>query len=229
MAVEAAIQDRSAVIAAGVVGTLGALLVCIGEFTMQFSPAGGYESPDYRYFLDVSPTRLRFGHFLGVLTVPLYIVGYWHVSRVLEPASAWLRRGVLLLAGYTFAVANVWLGQRIYLAQTVQARAEAGPELEAVLGALLELFAANNEPLIQLVRVLVLVLSLAIVVPIWRGQSGYPRWMVAFTPIVLLAAIFASYFLVPSVGVYLLPAAMNVAHVIFFGLSTWVVLRKPPQ
>jgi hypothetical protein len=53
--------------------------------------------------------------------------------------------------------------------------------------------------------------------------------MVAFTPIVLLAAIFASYFLVPSVGVYLLPAAMNVAHVIFFGLSTWVALRAPPR
>lgn len=135
---------------------------------------------------------------------------------------------MLLLAGYTFAVANVWLGQRIFLAQTVQARAEAGPELEELLGALLQQFAANNEPLIQLVRVLVLVLSVAIVVPIWRRQTGYPRWMVAFTPIVLLAAIFASYFLIPRVGVYLLPAAMNVAHVIFFGLSTWVVLRAPP-
>jgi hypothetical protein len=66
-------------------------------------------------------------------------------------------------------------------------------------------------------------------VPIWRRQSGYPRWMVAFTPIVVLAAIFASYFLIPSVGVYLLPAAMNVAHVIFFGLSTWVVLRAPAR
>ena len=211
-------RDRSAVIAAGAVGTLGALLVCIGEFAMQFSPAGGYESPDYRYFLDVSPARLRFGHFLGVLMVPLYIVGYWHVSRMLEPASAWLRRGVLLLAGYTFAVANVWLGQRIYLAQTVQARAEAGPELELPRAAPAEVGA-----------VLVLVLSLAIVVPVWSGRTRYPRWMAAFTPIMLLAAIFASYFLVPRVGVYLLPAAMNVAHVIFFGLSTWVVLREPPQ
>ncbi len=229
MTEQTAIRDRSAVVAAGAVGTVGALLVCIGEFAMQFSPEGGYESPDYRYFLDIPAARLRFGHFLGVLTVPLYIVGYWHVSRVLEPASAWLRRGVLLLAGYTFAVANVWLGQRIFLAQTVQARAQAGPEFEELLGTLLQQFAANNEPLIQLVRVLVLVLSVAIVVPIWRRQSGYPRWMVAFTPIVLLAAIFASYFLIPRVGVYLLPAAMNVAHVIFFGLSTWVVLRAPAR
>ena len=102
-------------------------------------------------------------------------------------------------------------------------------EVAELLGALLLDFAANNEPLIQLVRVLVLALSVAIIVPIWRGQSGYPRWMVAFTPIVLLAAIFASYFLIPRVGVYLLPAAMNVAHVIFFGLSTWVVLREPPR
>lgn len=227
MTEQTAIRDRWLVLAAGAVGTLGALLVCIGEFAMQFSPEGGYESPDYHYFLDVPASRLRFGYFLGVLTVPLYIVGYWHVSRVLEPASVWLRRGVLLLAGYTFTVANVWLGQRIFLALTVQARAEAGPELEEVLGGLLQLFAANNEPLIQMVRVLVLVLSVAIIVPISRGQTGYPRWMVAFTPIVLLAAIFASYSLIPSVGVYLLPAAMNVAHVIFFGLSTWVAARAP--
>jgi hypothetical protein len=88
VAMKAAIRDRSAVVAAGMIGTLGALLVCSGEFAKQFSPEGGYESPDYRHFLDVPATRLRFGHFLGVLAVPLYIAGYWHVSRVLEPATA---------------------------------------------------------------------------------------------------------------------------------------------
>ena len=192
---------------------------------MQFSPHGGYESPDYHYFLDVSPGRLRFGHFLGVLSVPLYLLGYWHVSRALEPAALWLRRAVLLLAGYTFAVANVWLGQRIFLAQTVQAQDGASGPVNAVLAPLLEEFAGDNEPLIQLVRVLVFVLSILIVIPILRGQTTYPRWMAAFTPIVLLAAIFASYFIAPRIGVYLLPAAMNVAHVVFFGLSTWVFYR----
>lgn len=221
--------ERSNVIAAGAAGTLGAGLVCIGEFAMQFSPAGGYESPDYHYFLDVPAARLRFGYFLGVLCVPLYIVGYWHVSRMLEPAALWLRRAVLLVAGYTFAVANVWLGQRVFLAETVQARAQAGPDHDALLGSLLQGFAENNEPLIQLVRVLVLLLSLAIVVPVLRGESRYPRWMAVFNPVVLLGAVFATYFVVPAVGVYLLPAAMNVAHVVFFGLSTWVATRSQPD
>ena len=128
----------------------------------------------------------------------------------------------------TFAVANVWLGQRIFLAQTGQARAQSGSEHDAILGSLLQDFASNNEPLIQLVRVLVLLLSLGIVVPILRGQTRYPRWMVVFNPIVLLGAVFAAYFVAPAVGVYLLPAAMNVAHVVFFGLSTWVALRPQP-
>jgi hypothetical protein len=218
-------SDQRLIVAAGLVATLGALIVGIGEFAMQFSPGGGYESPDYRYFLDVSAGRLRFGHFLGVLAAPLYIVGYWHVSRVLEPAHPLLRRAVFLVGGYAFAIANVWLGQRIFLAQTVKARAVASPQEADLLGRMLEAFANDNEPLIQIVRVLILVVSILIAVPVVRGRTGYPRWMVAFTPIVLLGLVFASYMVMPAVGTYLLPAAMNVAHVAFFGLSTWVFAR----
>ena len=44
MTEQTGVRDRSTVVTAGLVGTLGAFLVCIGEFAMQFSPEGGYES-----------------------------------------------------------------------------------------------------------------------------------------------------------------------------------------
>ncbi len=213
------------VVLAGAVATVGALIVCIGEFTMQFSPHGGYERVDYAYFLDVSDARLRRGYFLGVLAAPLYLLGYWHVSEALRPSGVRLRAAVLLLGGYAFAIGDVWLGQRIFLARVVKARASAPMDEIPLLDGLLATFASDNEPLIQLVRVLILILSALIVVPVLRGRTLYPRWMAACTPIVLLGSIFASYAVLPAIGTYLLPAAMNVAHVVFFGLSTWWVAR----
>ncbi len=38
----------------GIAGFLAALLVGIGEFTLQFSPLGGYEVEGYGYFDNVT-------------------------------------------------------------------------------------------------------------------------------------------------------------------------------
>jgi hypothetical protein len=207
----------------GWLGLLGALGVGIGEFTMQFSPRGGYEAVDYGYFLGISSLRLSWGHFLGVFAAPLYLAGYLHVFFALRPAPAWLRWTVLLLGSYGFFIGGVWLGSRVYLALIVQAAA--GSTEPLLLGALLEEAAARNEPLIAVVRVLIGLASMLLVVAIASGRSLYPRWMLLFNPIVLLGVIFASYLLLPSVGVYLLPTAMNVAHLVFFALSL-AVLRS---
>lgn len=213
--------ERRGLRISGWLGLLGALGVGIGEFTMQFSPQGGYEVSDYGYFLEISSLRLAWGHFLGVFAAPLYLAGYLHVFLALRPAPAWLRWAVLLLGGYGFVIGGVWLGSRVYLALIAQAAAGSAEPL--LLGTLLDQAAARNEPLIAVVRVLVGFASILLVVAIVSGRSLYPRWMALFNPIVLLGVIFASYFLLPSVGVYLLPTAMNVAHFVFFALSLGVL------
>lgn len=223
--------DRRGLWISGWLGLLGAAVVGTGEFTMQFSPSGGYEASDYGYFLGISPLRLAWGHFLGVFAAPLYLAGYLHVFLALRPAPAWLRWAVLLLGGYGFVIGGVWLGSRVYLALIAQAAVDSTEPL--LLRALLEQAAARNEPLIAVVRVLVGLASVLLVAAIVSGRSLYPRWMALFNPIVLLGAIFAIYFLLPRVGAYLLPTAMNVAHLVFFALSLVVLrgslLRNPSQ
>ncbi len=204
----------------GVLGALGALIVGAGEFIMQFSPQGGYEAADYGYFARVSMARLTLGHFLGVLAAPLYLAGYVHVFLALRPAPSWLRWSVLLLGIYAFVIGDVWLGSRIYLALLVHAGTEA-----VLPDGLLALAAAHNEPLIQVVRVVIAVVSLLLVTAVASGRSLYPRWMAACSPIVWLLLVFVSYRLFPAIGVYLLPTAMNVAHLVFFTLSLWVLRR----
>lgn len=223
--VDCAVLDgpaRRLLLLTGALGALGALLVGSGEFMMQFSPVGGYEAADYGYFAQVPMWRLSAGHFLGALAAPLYLAGYVHVYLAMRPAPAWLRNTVLLLGIYGFVIGAVWLGSRVYLGLIVQAQAGG---LDAA--ALLAQAAAHNEPLIAVVRVAIGLASLLFVGAVLGRRTLYPRWMAVFSPLALLAAVFASYALFPAIGIYLLPTAMNVAHFTFFVLSLLVLAGKP--
>jgi len=229
----AAIDDktRRKLILAGWIGLIGATLVGIGEFTLQFSPQGGYEATDYNYFSRISTTRLTMGHFFSVLAAPLYLIGYWHLGQMFalggSRKSGWF---ITAFGGYAFIVGAAWLGGRIYLALTAHAVAASNsPELSAVLQTLLEDFSRHNEPLVNALRIAMLVVSALWVVLITQGKTLYPRWMAIFSPILLLGTIFLIYFIIaPGLGAWLLPAAMNVVHVVVFGLSIFVAtsLRK---
>jgi len=217
-------HQRRMLIGTGIVATLGAIIVGVGEFTFQFSPRGGYEGSDYLYFLDVSPSRLTWGHFIGVLAAPLYLVGYWHIAQMLRPAARWLSAVVFGLGVYAFIIGDVWLGGRVNLALTVKARELAPDGTRQLFSDLLGDLSSHNEPLINIVRVLVLLISILMACGILTGKSAYPRWLILFSPIVILVQIFSLYVVVPSLGVYLLPAAMNIAHAIFFVFSTWAAI-----
>lgn len=218
------------VLLAGAAGLLGALLAGVAEFAMQFNPAGGYEAANYLFFLDISPARLLFGHFLAVLAAPLYVLGYWHVGQAFSRGgSKAAGRFVTLVGGYSFVVANAWIGGRIYLASVVHAAAQTSdPETAAELQRLLTMFRSYNEPLVNVLRAAMLVISIVWVVQVFRRHTVYPRWMTYTNPIVILTVIFALYWAIPPIGVWLLPAAMNVTHIIVFGLSLVAVARAKP-
>lgn len=222
-------SDRT-LMAAGMVGLIGALLVGIGEFTLQFSAAGGYDAADYRYFADVSAQRLSIGHFLSVLAAPLYLIGYWHLGQAFSRGGS-PRSGqfIFLVGSYAFVVGIAWLGGRIYLALLAQQLAGADAALAPLLSDLLARFAAHNEPLVNVLRIAMLAISLLWIWRVAAGATLYPRWMALFSPIALLASIFAAYFFAPAwLGAWLLPAAMNLAHALLFALSL-LALRQARQ
>ncbi len=74
---------------AGVLGLLAAILVGAGEFLLHFDALGRFaEGGAYEFMLGINADRTTIGHFLGVLSAPLYIVGVWHLMKMLEPANA---------------------------------------------------------------------------------------------------------------------------------------------
>jgi len=207
---------------AGIAGCLGAILVGIGEFSMQFTPNGGIEDvTDYLYFNDVSSQRLTFGHFMAVLAAPLYLLGYWHLSKKLEPAGPKQAKAFFFIGAYAFAIGTAWISQRFFLAATVHEIA-AGQDLKS----LLTIFSEHNEPFVNVLRLAMLLVSILWIKLILTGKTAFPKWMALFSPIVLLALIFALYFFKTKIGLYLFPMAMNVTHFIIFALAMWTGRKK---
>lgn len=223
-------SSRQGLLIAGWIGLIGAFFVGVGEFSMQFSPQGGYDAENYLYFARISEMRLTYGHFFSVLAAPLYLIGYWHIGQMFVRGGS-VKAGwfITLFGGYAFVVGTAWLGGRVYLAYTAHAIASTtSPEIIQTLTTLLGNFGEHNEPLVNVLRLAMLIVSVLWVALIVQGKTLYPRWMAAFSPIAMLATIFIIYFYIsPSLGAWLLPAAMNVVHVILFGLSIYAASKQP--
>jgi len=207
---------------AGLAGCLGAILVGIGEFSMQFTPNGGIEDvKDYIYFNDISSSRLTFGHFIAVLAAPLYMLGYWSLSKNLEPAGPKQSKIFFLVGAYAFAVGTAWIGQRFFIATTVHEIA-AGQDLKEMLTT----FSEHNEPFVNVLRLAMLIVSILWIKLILTGKTAFPKWMAIFSPIVLLATMFALYFFKTKIGLYVFPVAMNATHFIVFALAMFTTRKS---
>ncbi len=212
---------RNELLVTGILGLVAAIFVGIGEDMIQFVVDGDYTDPTYAYFGNIDPERQTFGHFLSVLAAPLYIVGYWHLSKMLEPANRLWSRIMFLVGAYSFAVGTAWMGGRIYLALTVHEMRDKGVDISG----LLEQMSQHNEPLVNVLRVAIVIISVIWVALIMTGRTQYPKIMAFANPAVILGSIFLLYFIAPHIGSYILPAAMNVTHAIIFSLSIFFALK----
>ncbi len=181
-----AATPKSLLVLSGLTGLVAALLVGTGEYLLQFTADGNYSGAHYAWMADIPQARLRAGHYLAILSAPLYLIGYWHIGQMLKPAGVKTARLVSLLGGYGFMVGAVWIGQRAFLALTAAAVVNGTAQ-----PGLLDNMAALNEPLVNVLRVAMVVVSLIWIVQILRGRSHYPRLMALFSPLALLIAIFA--------------------------------------
>lgn len=216
------LQEKNSLMLTGLAGLFGALGVGIGEWLMQFTQEGKMDESTYNYFLQVKVANLSFGHFLCVLTGPLYFLGYVHLGRAIDRSKGWLGKALTGLGIYSFGVGIAWIGGRVYLGlgrKAVEA-GEASPELFKAL-------TEHNEPFIGVLRIAILIISILWIYGILKGHSYYPKRMALLSPILILVSIFALYATIPAIGKYILPSAMNVTHLIVFGVSLFYCTRIP--
>ena len=139
---------------------------------------------------------------------------------MLEPASErWARVGFFAMA-YGFIVGGVWIGSRATAAYIVNTSGgDAGQ---------LGLYELRYENLLTVVRIAALIFSVVLIALCLTDRSYYPKWVAILNPIVLILGSFLIYFLMPSIGKYMMPIALNIAFFILFLVSTLIALKKFP-
>jgi hypothetical protein len=201
---------------AGVIGLLAAIMVGAGEFLLHFDALGRFaEGGAYEFMHGIGAQRTTIGHFLGVLSAPLYIIGFWHIMKMLEPANPLASRIAFTIMSYGIIVGAVWIGSRAGISTVVNSTSMTDPM------SFISLYELRYENLLQVTRLAVLFFSVIFIWLVLSGRSHYPRWMALFNPILLILASFAIWMISPVVGVYLMPIALNVAFALLFLFSIY--------
>lgn len=189
---------------AAVLATVGDLLLLAvaNGMTSAFGIEGRFAEP-----------ALVVGYYLGVFGIPLYALGYWHISRRLPEPYA---RMVV-----AFGTCGAVLGSTIHgvTGAAIHARGIAAPVQTAGIEVLLP-FSAYLAPLWLIVAAALLGGSVAFALPVARGTSAYPRWIALANPIVLVAVIGGAASVAAWSRALLTPATPNLAHVIFFAVAS---------
>jgi len=165
--------------------------------------------------LGISAERTTIGHFIGALSAPFYIIGFWHIMKMLEPANPLASRIAFAIMSYGIIVGAVWIGSRAEISTVVNSTSVT----DSV--SFISLYELRYENLLQVTRLAVLFFSVIFIWLVLSGRSHYPRWMALFNPILLILASFAIWMIAPVVGVYLMPIALNVAFALLFLFSIY--------
>ena len=173
---------------------------------MHFDDLGRFGGDDvYLFMQGISVERTTLGHFFGVLGAPLYVVGFWHLMKMLEPAGQLASRIAFAAMSYGIMVGTVWIGSRSSISAMVNFDSTAN------LSQLIALYELRYESLLQVTRVAALVFSAIYIWLVLSGRSLYPKWMALLNPVFLILVSFGIWILLPALGVYLMPVALNVA------------------
>ena len=215
-------DQRKIIIITGLVGLLAAILTGVGEFLLHFDPLARFSETSYDFMLAASDERQTWGHFIGVLSAPLYVVGVWHIYLMLRPANQKIALLAFFLGAYGFMIGADWISSRASIGALTHFQDSGG-----AIGNLVELYRLRYENLLTVIRITTLTLSLIYIGLVLTGRSYYRKWQAALSPIVLLLGSFLVFLLMPEVGKYIMPIALNVGFGLFFIMSLLQVNTIP--
>ncbi len=206
--------------AAGTAGVVAAVLATLGDLLLLY--VANSARPEFAALPRSPHGVLLVGTMLGVLAIPLYGLGYWHVATGLAPEHARAGRAVFLLGAYGGALGGIVHGVTGLIIEVERRAGTGGADPFAVLVR----YGSCVLPLWGILAALSLAGSALFARAIWRGPTAYPRWMALANPATLVVALSLVGSLSPWLRAFLLPAAPNVAHVVFFGATSAVLRRR---
>jgi hypothetical protein len=161
------------------------------------------------------------GHFAGVLAIPFYGLGWAALARPLA-ASQPRAAGIVHSTGFYAAALGATI-HGITGAALAAERGMAGVTIDPLL--LVDRWGTLLLPLWGLATALVVVASWLWARAAWRGEAGVPRWAAWTNPAAGTLVLAAVATATPLTQALLLPAAPNLAHVVFFAVTAAYLRR----
>lgn len=204
----------------GLIGLLAAILVGVGEFLLHFDPQARFASGGFDFMLAATTERQSWGHFIGTLAAPLYVVGSWHIYLMLKPANQKLAFFAFIITSYGFIIGGDWISSRASIgAITHLSFSNEFNASKESFQPLVDLYVLRNESLLTVIRITTLLLSIIIAYLAWGGKSHYSKLVSFLNPLVLLIFNFIIFVISPEIGKYMMPIALNIGFGLFFILS----------
>ena len=207
-------HNKHEIVLSGYIGLFAAIFVGAGEFLLHYDPLSRFSETGYEFMLSATDSRQSLGHFIGVLSAPLYVIGCWHIYLMLKPGGKSLALSAFLVGAYGFMIGADWISSRASIGAITHLQ-QAGTQLDS----LVELYKYRYENLLTVIRIATLLLSLIYIFMVLKGKTHYDRWMAFFNPIALLLLSFVVFFIAPGIGKFMMPIALNIGFGLFFILS----------
>lgn len=190
-------------LAAALAGTLGDILL------LATSNAG---RPGFEWLPAASETVLVVGTYLGIVAIPCYGLGYRTVAARFTPSYARWIAALGMAGGVLGGTIHGLTGLVIHVERTSGA---AGVDPITVVAR----YGAYLFPLWTVVGGLLLLGSIVFAAGVLAGRASLPRWtaLAGPAPLTVALAVVGSWSMVGRA--FLVPAAPNLAHVVFFALA----------
>jgi len=210
----------------GASGILGAGLLLAGDWLMlgTFSDARTFAAEWLTILAAMPAWRVTAGAIVGPLGAFLYVVGFWQLYVAVRPAG----RALAFVTWAGFSIGFIYAAGAFhasfpfmaYAAQATRSAESGGLDTmkamsEPTFGYALTLFEVTAAPS--------LVGCLALAYAVLGRPTRYPRWAIAFNPIVLYVGTLAFRFVPAPLGGLLYIGYGNLLFLAFFSASTAVL------
>jgi len=203
-----------------VIAIIASLAGAAADILLLYHPAGGYEKSNYDFLVHISDTRLLAGSYLGILAIPLEILGLFHIYRALEPAGKIYAGAIVFLSVYIIFPGVAYHATVAFTATLVKLQPALTEELFAEKFSFIKtLF----EPLGAILFIGFAAVSLMFSYLVAFRQTHFKIWMALCNPLAFYMVFVALYLFVPVVGNFLIPAGFNLAFFFFFACSLLAV------
>jgi hypothetical protein len=205
-----------------IIGLLASIIVGIWEFLLHYSPKILELEESFAFLEAVPVENFVVGHFFVLIWIPLYFIGYYHFYLMLKWASDKLSKLFFFIAIFAFLCWWIWIASRAFIGEIIHLKSMMTPELYKLIE---EKYLFYFENLLSVLRYLIFVISWLWIYLISTWKTLYPKYMMLCSPIALLFLVFLTL-LVPVIGKFLVPIALNVAHFVLFSVSLYFVLQQ---